>query len=444
MWLLPVVRYDVNVVCVNADQLPVFAEDVGSDFFRDRYSIGVWFWEAPTFPVAMHGAFDWVDEVWVASEYVADAISGVTSKPVRIFPLPVEVPAEPHVAVERPLGLPDSFMFFFSFDFLSVFERKNPLAIISAFTSAFADGEGPILVIKSINGDRDPRHLQELKNASSSRQDIHIVDTYLSSEERNALMASCDCYVSLHRSEGFGFTMAEAMAAGKPVIATAHGGNTTFMTAENSVLVPFELISIPAHAKPYPIDGVWADPDVEVAADFMRRVYRDPDSFEAIRIRAREDIQRHHSPTATGEFMRARLEKIRVARAVERVYGLDLSDRAARRAPALVRAEAALAGGVGHQFVGKPDRGRPITFVRRVLRRILWPFLAGQNEIDRTLIDVLRDLDSQFHLHTMRIADLERRSDPADVAAIDDRLALIEARLAAISERSGIPTGGSS
>src|SRR5262249_15407148 len=139
-------EFDVNVVCVNADQLPVFAEHVGPGFFEDRYTIGVWFWEAPTFPKSMHGAFEWVDEIWVASDYVARAIGAMTDKPVRVFPLPVDVPNLPAEA-SRPLDLPNRFMFLFSFDFLSVFERKNPLAVVEAFRRAFADDEGPILVI---------------------------------------------------------------------------------------------------------------------------------------------------------------------------------------------------------------------------------------------------------------------------------------------------------
>ena len=148
--------YDVNIICVNADQLPVFAKQVGSAMFEGRYTIGVWFWEAPIFPRSMHAAFNLVDEVWVASEYVAEAVAAETDKPVRVFPLPVVV-TNVEGASRADAGLPPGFVFLFSFDFLSVFERKNPLGVIEAFKSAFAPGEGPTLVIKSINGNRMPR-----------------------------------------------------------------------------------------------------------------------------------------------------------------------------------------------------------------------------------------------------------------------------------------------
>ncbi|MGZ5564673.1 MAG: glycosyltransferase, partial [Chthoniobacterales bacterium] len=245
--------YDTNLICINADELPRFAEEVGAEFFNHRYNIGLWFWEAEVFPPTMHGAFDFVQEIWVASEFVRQAIAKVSPVPVLTIPLPVNVEASPPPSVSRDtLQLPEGFLFLFCFDFLSVFERKNPVGVIEAFKRAFAPGEGPTLVIKSINGHRNVAQLEKLHYACADRSDILIRDNYLTGVEKQALTAACDCYISLHRSEGFGLTMAEAMLLGKPVIATRYSGNLEFMNDANSFLCGYHLSRIPHGADPYP------------------------------------------------------------------------------------------------------------------------------------------------------------------------------------------------
>lgn len=124
-------------------------------------------------------------------------------------------------------------------------------------------------------------------------------------------MSACDCYVSLHRSEGFGLTMAEAMAIGKPVIGTRFSGNVDFMTDENSLLVDCEMTRV-GQNEIYPPDGEWAQPDTEQAARLMRRIYEDPAQAARLGARARQDIARNLSPEATGAAMRERLEQLAV------------------------------------------------------------------------------------------------------------------------------------
>lgn len=303
------VPYDTNIICVNADQLPYFQADADKDFFAERYSIGVWFWEISHFPSTFHGSFDLVDEIWVASEFVRQAISAHTSKPVRVLPLPLEAPAVP-VRSRADLGLPAGFLFFFSFDFLSVFERKNPIALVKAFTQTFARGEGPVLVIKTINGERDIDSLERLRLEAVDRPDVQIIDGYVDAEDHNAMMAACDCYVSLHRSEGFGLTMAEAVAHGKPVIATGYSGNLDFLHEENSYLVPYTLVAIP-EGLVYPAGIEWAEPDIGEAARLMRKVYEQPDEALALGQRAREDLLKTNSLTRTADFVAQRVDEVR-------------------------------------------------------------------------------------------------------------------------------------
>jgi glycosyltransferase involved in cell wall biosynthesis len=289
--------YDFNLLCVNADMLPTIAAALGPHFFHGRRSAGLWFWEVSEFPPQWHAAFDNLDEVWVASEFIAAALRPVAPIPVRTMRVPV-TPAEPERLTRAELGMPEGFAFLFVFDYRSVFRRKNPLGLVEAFCKAFEPGEGPSLVIKSIFADDFPRQRDELHAAVADRPEIQLIEDNVSIGAKNAMVASCDCFVSLHRSEGLGLTMAEAMFFGKPVIATAYSGNLDFMTAENSYLVPAKLTPIGADASPYPADGEWADPDLDRAAELMRAVVSDRAASEERGRRAASDIRLTHSPAA--------------------------------------------------------------------------------------------------------------------------------------------------
>jgi glycosyltransferase involved in cell wall biosynthesis len=302
---------DVNLVCVNPDQLAAFAEQTGPELRHGRYTIGVWFWEVEDFPRQFHGAFNYVDEVWVASDFMRETFRKVSPKPVFKFPLPVLTP-QIDPALSRPdLGLPDRFVFLFSFDLLSVLERKNPLGLIKAFTTAFPSEEGATLVIKMINGDKRLMEMEKLRYASRGRSDIILLDGYLSQIENHTLTALADCYVSLHRSEGFGLTIAEAMALGKPAIATGYSGNREFMTAENSYLCPSVRCLVGPEREPYPADSYWSEPDLNAAATLLRRVYECRDEARARGLRGAQDIQAFHSPAVAGRVIRDRLATIR-------------------------------------------------------------------------------------------------------------------------------------
>lgn len=248
--------FDTNVVCVNGFDLPAFAADAGPRFFDRRYTIGVWHWEVAGVPREMMAGAAYLDEIWVGSDFTREALARACPVPVYRFPMPV-IDLHPPPRVGRSdIGLPDGFLFLFLFDFLSGVERKNPLRLIEAFRRAFPDGVGPWLILKSINGDLRPGALEQIRHAGESHQGVSVLDGYLTHDEKAALVACCDCYVSLHRGEGFGLTMVEAMALGKPVIATAYSGNLEFMTAENSFLVRYELEQIPRGCDPYPAGAV--------------------------------------------------------------------------------------------------------------------------------------------------------------------------------------------
>lgn len=404
--------YDVNLVCVNAVSTPRFAGDMGRDFFAGRHTVGYWFWETEWFPRSMHAAFDVVDEVWTATAFVADAVRAAGRTAVHVVPLPLLAPEVPPELTRQFLGLPDRFIFLFVFDFLSVVERKNPLGLIAAFTQAFAENEGPLLLLKSINGDRRLAALEQLKAAAAGRRDIRIVDGYESVDEKNALISQCDCYVSLHRSEGLGLTMAEAMAAGRPVIATGYSGNRHFMTPENSHLVDYRLSSIPAGCEPYPAGSVWADPDLDHAARLMREVVRDPAAAAARAARGRDDLRQHHGLDASAAAVRTRLAAIRHARAATPAAAPPASS-AMHDNPHLLT-EAALSRLTDLIHPRLSEDGRALSGIRaaaqRSLLRILRPYWMQQSQFNQEVVKALSDLTATVARQEQSFDELRTRT----------------------------------
>ena len=287
-------RHDTLVVCVNADMLPTFREDLGAAYFEGRHVIGLWFWETDELPDSMVGAIDLVDEIWVTSEFTRSVMTPHTDKPVHVVPLPVAALSADRSTEARP------FTFMFMFDHRSIMERKNPLGLIDAYKRAFPETGETRLVIKTVNGDQLPDDRERLRWAVAARPDIELVEDRLTREDLDELLSSADCYVSLHRAEGFGLTLAEAMAAGIPVIATGYSGNLAFMDDDNSFLVPHELEQIPPGCEPYPVTSRWAAPDLEIAAQYMRVVAAGGDGVVRRVEQARRDIRDGYSPDALG------------------------------------------------------------------------------------------------------------------------------------------------
>jgi glycosyltransferase involved in cell wall biosynthesis len=308
------VTFDTTITCVNADQAPLLAEQMGERLPIASTNIGVWAWEVDVFPQWMARSAALVDEIWVYSRHAADAIAAAVDVPVRVFSPPIPTPAAADTVDRAVLGLSDDFTFLFCFDFGSGFERKNPLAVIEAFRRAFAPGEGPRLVIKSVRRGAAPHAWARLLTAADDRDDITLRDGYEPAARQRALMAACDCYVSLHRSEGYGLTMAEAMAAGRPVIGTGYSGNLEFMNADNAILVPYELARVPFGCRPYPPTACWAEPDLDAAAHAMRTVASDPRAAAELGSTAQAYIADGFSVDAKVDFVRARLHELRSSR----------------------------------------------------------------------------------------------------------------------------------
>jgi len=305
-------EHDIQIVFVNPDH---FARVVERSTSAKQYIIGFWFWELAQVPSSWQSALDAVDEVMVASEFVAEAFRAVTDKPVTRITYPL-YPAECSSLGRADFGIPESsFAFLCTFDVNSAIERKNPSAVIRAFRAAFADDDRDVfLMLKSANGHRRPDQLQRLLNEIGDDGRIVLRDDVIDVRHLRALQHCCDAYVSLHRAEGLGLGMAECMKAGKPVIATGWSGNRQFMTEDNSLLV--DSVPILVRRGEYPdAEGMsWAEPDEGHAAELMRRLVDDRTWAARIGSRAARDIDETLSPAQAARDLVERLKAIREQR----------------------------------------------------------------------------------------------------------------------------------
>lgn len=302
--------YGTTLLHLNADQC-AFAVVDHADALTGRYRIACWNWELPEFPDRWPEAEQSVDEVWAPSRFCAAAFARRLRIPVTHMPYAIEVPVPAGLGRDA-FGLPaGAFVFLFVFDAFSVPARKNPMAVVEAYRglrrTAAADTR---LVLKVINADARSALGRELAAAASADPTISVIDRYLARPELNALLHTADAYVSLHRSEGFGFTMAEAMALGKPVVATGWSGNMDFMTTDTACLVDYGLVSLTADHGPYARGQTWAEPDVAHAASLMQRLVADRDYASALGARAAADIQARLAPAVIGRRIAARLDAI--------------------------------------------------------------------------------------------------------------------------------------
>lgn len=305
-------RYRTVIAAINAELNEPMRNTFGKYFFHDTYVIGQWFWELETAPPWYKPAYRYVDELWAPTRFIEQMLRNEAPKHVHVeyMPLPLRKPRVVENARRADLGLDDRFMFLFTFDFMSVAKRKNPMGLVEAFKKSFAPGEGPQLVLKCINGETRPEKFEALNKAAGGRDDITIMNRYLDPDMSAALMNLCDCYVSLHRSEGLGLTIAEAMLLGKPVIATGYSGNLDFMTESTSFMVPWTRVKVGEDAEAYDADATWAEPDLDVAAEMMRQVYDNPESARRMALAGKADLETRFTPEASGARMRERLEKL--------------------------------------------------------------------------------------------------------------------------------------
>jgi glycosyltransferase involved in cell wall biosynthesis len=305
--------YGANVFHID----PPVARDIdhhhGNDFRKNKYNIGYFAWELPEFPDAWLPALDYFDEIWCPSNFVRDSIAIKALYPVLTMPHSIGFvrPESGREALRQKFNLPAGrFLFLTLFDLNSYTARKNPRAVIEAFRRSGLAGDRVALVIKVQNADANPADFAALSEAVRDLPGTVIISATLSRSEVYELEAACDCFVSLHRSEGFGLAIAECMYLGKPVIATDWSATSEYLNRDNGYPVRYSLVELTENHGPYGKGSTWAEADAGHAAEVMRRVVGHPSEALALGEAARRSIEERFSPAVIGALYRRRLEAL--------------------------------------------------------------------------------------------------------------------------------------
>jgi glycosyltransferase involved in cell wall biosynthesis len=305
--------FGVNVIHID----PPVARDIdhhhGPEFMRDHFNIGYFAWELPEFPDSWMSSLDHFDEIWCPSDFVRESIALKAPLPVLTMPHSIgfERPAAGTAALRAKFGLPaDRFLFLCLFDLNSYSARKNPRAVIEAFRAAGLGSRGASLVIKVHNAEANPSDFAALSESVRDLPGAVVLSGTFSRTDVYALEAACDCFVSLHRSEGFGLAVAECMYLGKPVISTDWSATSEYLNRDNGLPVRCALVTLAENNGPYTKGSTWADPDVGHAAEQMKRVLSDGTEAARLGAAARGTIELRFSPAVIGARYRKRLAAI--------------------------------------------------------------------------------------------------------------------------------------
>ncbi len=307
------IAYDTSIININADQFVNLKNNV-PDVLWNTYKIGIWYWELPEFPDQWLKAFGDVDEVWAPTKFIADTLQKVAPCPVLHMPPGIhrEFP-DLSIYTRSYFELPEkSFLFLNMFDVYSYTGRKNPKATVDAFKKAFKPDDTSVGLVLKLNNSRvgDETNVL-LENLIGEYKNIYIIAKTLPREAVNGLIGVCDASVSLHRSEGLGLLCEESMCFGKPVIATGWSGNMDFMNDKNSCIVDYSMTNVGKNIGPYEAWQEWAEPKVDQAAEYMKRLVNDKSFYKSIASAARKTIEEEFSPKVCGERMKRRLLWIR-------------------------------------------------------------------------------------------------------------------------------------
>lgn len=269
------------IIHVNAPLMPLALLALGRTFVRDRRVVGYWAWELPEAPNDWRNGTPCVHDIWVTSQFTAEAIKPIAgTKPVHVIHHPValartSLPADTtpdlhETANKRPLQV------LTLFNAASSIARKNPAASILAFQKAFPDQSCAHLTVKAMNLDLFPAGAKAIYDLIATSDNISLIEATMDETELSRLYQIHDVVLSLHRAEGFGLPIVEAMLAGKVVVATDWSGSTDFLTSANGCPVPYTLIPARDPQQTYEFPSqMWADPDIEAASQALKRLRND-------------------------------------------------------------------------------------------------------------------------------------------------------------------------
>lgn len=267
-------KYNINLIHINPDEMKLLYTRMNPREWEKRYNIAFWLWELEEIPKDWQRYFPLLDEIWTPSEFISRNLRKITDLPVTTIPYCVKAPTNEKYT-RTYFKLPeDKFLFLAMYDSNSTRERKNPMGVIRAFKKAFSPEDKNVGLVLKINNARE-EDIKLLKGMLKDYENVYYITKVMSKVKVNSLIKAADVFVSLHRAEGFGLVMAEAMLNDTPVIATNWSSNTEFMNEKVACMVDYKFTELEKDCPPYKKGAVWADPDVKEAAKFMRKLYSD-------------------------------------------------------------------------------------------------------------------------------------------------------------------------
>jgi glycosyltransferase involved in cell wall biosynthesis len=304
-------KFRVNLFHFNARRVPLYFSRLSEDTLKGFYNIGFWVHEMPTIPSQWARQLEFFDEIWTPSSLCQSAISLSANIPVIKMPYPIEMnPVSPRMLDIAAGKSFDAFNFLTIFDVASDAERKNPLFVIRAFLEAHTGNSDVRLIMKTRNLELDKKLSDRLHQICNEHKNVIILDGYMETPELMALYDSADAYVSLHRAEGFGLTISDAMSRGIPILATGYSGNMDFCNSVDSRLVAYTLRQVGHNRPRYRCDDIWAEPDLDDAIDAFRDLVINHQIWVKRAARARVRLAQEFSVETIGSQMKSRLELI--------------------------------------------------------------------------------------------------------------------------------------
>ena len=300
--------YRYNIFCLTAQEHGRFFAERGATQTAGRYNIGYWPWELEKWPGEWAPMFRLVDEVWSSSRHILSAVSGHSPVPCRLMPMAVDLEPLGRKG-RRAFGLPSAAkLFCFAFDLNSSIHRKNAAACMEGFSIAFPASEYGANDVGLVLKCHRPPHTNALwtmiKRKAARDPRIHVIEQTLPRADLLGLYRCCDCFLSLHRAEGFGRNIAEALKLGLHVITTGYSGNVDFCRRPAADLVDYALVPVGPDQYPFSDGAMWAEPDVQDAARLMQRFYTHR------RVDRRDRLSPRYRTEAVGEGYLRRLRQI--------------------------------------------------------------------------------------------------------------------------------------
>jgi glycosyltransferase involved in cell wall biosynthesis len=308
--LSDVLLYNTTIFCLPPTEMYRLAIEGGRHLIEaETYKIGAWPFELPHWPTSYHRLYEFVDEIWAQSKFVESVYLRLPNTRVRKMPMAVTIP-KVEGRDRSHFGLPkDKFIFYLMFDGNSWLSRKNPLAGVMAYQQAFKRNGNAALVIKVMNVQPKNKEWAEILRISSEDPNIYILDELLDSQEKINFMACCDAYISLHRSEGFGRVIAEAMLLNQPVITTNFSGNLDFCHPNTSYLVDGKLIPLSPGDYKFNEGQYWFEPNIMMAAQQLIQVYENKIQRTSIASAGKAFILDNYSVEAVGRSYMGQLSE---------------------------------------------------------------------------------------------------------------------------------------